>query len=175
LNKECAKIGSEKMGKPKIIAISGVKNSGKTTLITKIIPKLINKNLKIATIKHDGHDFINDCENTDSYQHKLAGAYGTAVFSDNKYMIIKETKNCNASVLIKSFPEADLIILEGFKNSNYPKMEVIRSINSVESVCKEDTLIGIVSDLPLYIKGIPLFGLEDTDEIVSYLLEWIKK
>ena len=61
--------------KPVLIAVSGVKNSGKTTLIQKVIPKLNENGLKVATIKHDGHDFEADVEGTDTYKHKKAGAY----------------------------------------------------------------------------------------------------
>ena len=46
--------------KPFLLAISGCKNSGKTTLITKLIPKFCEKGYKVATIKHDGHDFQGD-------------------------------------------------------------------------------------------------------------------
>ena len=72
--------------KPVVFAVSGVKNSGKTTLIEKIIPKLKEHGLKVATIKHDGHDFEGDVEGTDTYKHKRAGAYGTAIFSKNKFI-----------------------------------------------------------------------------------------
>ena len=75
-----------------IIAICGVKNSGKTTLITKLIQKFNSLGYNVATIKHDGHDFNADIEGTDSYKHKQAGAYGTAVFSRNKFLIVKEQK-----------------------------------------------------------------------------------
>ena len=67
-------------------AISGVKNSGKTTLITKLLPVLTDRGLKVATIKHDGHDFQTDVPGTDTFAHFQAGAYGTVVFSDHKYM-----------------------------------------------------------------------------------------
>ena len=78
--------------KQSIVVICGVKNSGKTTLITKLIPKFTSLGYKVATIKHDGHDFDADVEGTDSYKHKQAGAYGTAVFSKNKFMVVKEQK-----------------------------------------------------------------------------------
>ena len=74
------------------IAIMGPSGSGKTTLITKLIPKFTSLGYKVATIKHDGHDFDADVEGTDSYKHKQAGAYGTAVFSKNKFMVVKEQK-----------------------------------------------------------------------------------
>ena len=71
-------------------AVSGVKNSGKTTLITKLLPVLTGQGLKVATIKHDGHDFQTDVPGTDTFAHFRAGAYGTVVFSDHKYMVVKQ-------------------------------------------------------------------------------------
>lgn len=111
----------KKEKKPFIFAISGYKNSGKTTLITKLIPELIRKGYRVATIKHDGHDFESDVPGTDSYRHQKAGAYGTAVFSGKRFMITKETTEADENCLMQAFPEADIILLEGLKNSNYPK------------------------------------------------------
>ena len=107
--------------KPFVFAISGYKNSGKTTLITKLIPELTKKGYRVATIKHDGHDFESDVPGTDSYRHQKAGAYGTAVFSGNRLMIMKETTEADEKCLMQAFPEADIILLEGLKNSDYPK------------------------------------------------------
>lgn len=163
------------MKNPKMLAISGVKNSGKTTLITKLIPELTKLDLKIATIKHDGHGFSADIENSDTYRHKAAGAYGTAVFSDNRYMLVKELPQCNEVMIAESFPEADLILLEGFKQSLYPKIEIIRSENSKISVCPENTLIAVVSDLPLSFSEIPIFGLNDISLIAQFIHEWTLK
>ena len=133
--------------KQSIIVICGVKNSGKTTLVTKLIPKFTSLGYKVATIKHDGHDFDADVEGTDTYKHKKSGAYGTAVFSKNKFMVVKEQKETDESELISLFPEADVIFLEGFKKSIYPKIEIIRKGNSSESVCNTENLIAIASDI----------------------------
>ncbi len=106
---------------PYLFAISGYKHTGKTTLITKLIPILKEKGYKVAVIKHDGHDFEGDVPGTDSYKHFQSGAYGTAVFSENKVLIHKEVQDVDEKMLMQAFPEADIILLEGFKESNYPK------------------------------------------------------
>lgn len=160
------------MNKPKLLAISGVKNSGKTTLITRIIPKLTEYGMKIATIKHDGHGFTADIEDTDTFRHKMAGAYGTAVFSDQKYMVVKDVPDCSEKKIFDFFSEADLIFLEGFKNSEYPKIEIVRSGNSQNSVCDPGTLVALVSDLPLEILGVPVFGLNEIDAMAKFIYEW---
>ncbi len=106
---------------PYLFAISGYKHTGKTTLITKLIPILTGKGYKVAVIKHDGHDFEGDVPGTDTYKQFQAGAYGTAVFSEGKVLIHKRAEGVDESMLVHAFPEADIILLEGFKNSDYPK------------------------------------------------------
>ncbi|MGN8799610.1 molybdopterin-guanine dinucleotide biosynthesis protein B [Candidatus Merdisoma sp. HCP28S3_D10] len=163
-------------------AVSGVKNSGKTTLITKLLPVLTGRGLKVATIKHDGHDFQTDVPGTDTFAHFQAGAYGTVVFSDHKYMVVKKQPEearagqMTPEQLASWFPEADLILLEGFKDSGYPKVELIRGANSSDCVCRGRNLRAIVTDLaPGAVKGlpegVPVFGLEDVENIAEFILK----
>lgn len=159
--------------KPFLIAICGCKNSGKTTLIEKLIPKFCKKGYKVATIKHDGHDFQGDVEGTDTYKHKKAGAYGTAIFSDNKFMIIKEDNTVDEKYFINIFPEADIIFLEGFKGSNYPKLEIVRKGNSSVSVCNKNNLIGILSDLEVFDDNYNLIDLNNIDLIIEKILDYM--
>ena len=171
----------KKKNKPVLIAISGVKNSGKTTLIEKLIPRLSDKGLKVATVKHDGHDFDADVEGTDTFKHRRAGAYGTAIFSKNKFMVIKEQKNTQEEELISYFSDCDVILLEGFKFSDYPKIEIVRKGNSSESVCKKETLLGIVSDVEELKEEyrenknneLKVIDINDIDLISELLVEYI--
>lgn len=115
-------MGTSSVGKkPFVFAISGYKNSGKTTMVTRVIPELMKKGYKVAVIKHDGHDFESDVPGTDSWRHQKAGAYGTAVFSKNRILITKECSNPSETELMAAFPEADIILIEGLKHSSYPK------------------------------------------------------
>ena len=163
--------------KPVLIAVSGVKNSGKTTLIQKIIPKLKEKGLKVATVKHDGHDFEGDVEGTDTYKHKKAGAYGTAIFSKNKFMVMKEQKDTCEEELISFFQEADVILLEGFKYSDYPKIEIVRKGNSEDSVCRKETLLAVLTDT--VVRNInaedktKILDLNDIDKIADLLIDYV--
>ena len=112
--------------KPVIFAVSGYKNSGKTTLTVKLVEALSKMGYRVGTIKHDGHDFEPDVPGTDSYRHRQAGAVATAVFSDHKWMLVQKQpdeadKKIREQDLIDLFPEVDIILLEGFKHSDYPK------------------------------------------------------
>ena len=159
---------------PFLMAISGCKNSGKTTLITKLIPKFCEKGYKVATIKHDGHDFQGDVVGTDTYKHKKAGAYGTAIFSNNKFMVIKEEKFIDETYFIKLFPEADIILLEGFKASDYPKLEIVRKGSSSRPICNEKNLIGILSDINVIEGNYKIIDLNNIDLIVEKILNYMK-
>lgn len=107
--------------KPFFFAVSGYKNTGKTTLITRLLPVLTARGYRVAVIKHDGHDFEGDVPGTDSYRHQEAGAYGTAVFSENRMLVNKQCQGVDERMLAEAFPEADIILIEGLKDSAYPK------------------------------------------------------
>ena len=77
---------------PAVVAVSGVKNSGKTTLIAAMLPHLTAAGLKVATVKHDGHSFQADPEGTDTGIHMEAGAWGTAIFDGEKYKVVRRAK-----------------------------------------------------------------------------------
>lgn len=163
---------------PFIFCISGVKNSGKTTLITKLLPVLTCRGFKVATIKHDGHDFEADVPGTDTYAHLQAGAYGTAVFSGQKFMVVKK-EPVDETRLWECFPKADIILMEGFKNSPYPKMELVRKGNSAKSVCSKENLMAVLTDIPLEqaleilpetCSSVPILPLNDVEAIADEIL-----
>lgn len=105
--------------KPVVYSIAGYKNSGKTTVMEQVIKKLSGQGLRVAAIKHDGHDFEIDREGTDSFRHRRAGAYANAIYSAGKFCVIK-TEEVSVRHLCSFFPEADVILIEGLKNSRYP-------------------------------------------------------
>jgi len=133
---------------PKIIAISGVKNSGKTTLITRLIKELVLQKYTVATIKHTSHSYPFDIEDSDTYLHKQAGASAVCIYSPQKKMIIQDDINIQIGDLINDFSCYDIILLEGFKETTYPKIEVIRKEISTGISSNPQNLLAIVTDLP---------------------------
>lgn len=155
----------------KIVAVSGVKNSGKTTVLEKLVAELTGHGIKVAVIKHDGHSFEPDRPGTDTYRHLAAGAVGTAVFDGEKFQVTRYAP-VTEKELITLFPDADLILLEGFKGSDWPKVEVVRSGNSEAPVCNSSTLLALVTDLTISLPGVPVLGLEDTKGLAELVLEY---
>lgn len=152
---------------PKVFAVSGVKNSGKTTLIEKLVTALKNEGYRVGVIKHDGHDFKADHEGTDSYRHKTAGAENVIVYSKSKIMMIKDNHYNCIEDLIRLQKDMDVIILEGMKDSDYPKLEIVRRAVSNESVCKKETLLALVTDTNLKLPEVPCIGLDDLPGILQ--------
>ena len=111
----------ETVSRPVVFAISGEKNSGKTTLIEAVLPILAERGYRVAVIKHDGHSFEPDVPGTDTRRFFEAGAVGTAVFDGEKFMLVKR-QAVNETLLFEAFPDADLILIEGLKDSGYAKL-----------------------------------------------------
>ena len=165
------------MRRQKIFAVSGVKNSGKTTLISRLIPYFKKKGLSVSVIKHDGHDFEPDVPGTDSYRIRNAGADGVAVFSGNRMMVIKDGIEISEKELTAEFPESDIIILEGFKYSEYPKVEAVRREVSSGPVCDPRFLLAIAADFSPEefqeeYRGVPVYGLEEQE--IGRLAEYLR-
>ena len=154
--------------RPLAVAVSGVKNSGKTGLIVRLIPELNRRGLRVATVKHDGHRFEPDRPGTDSFRHLEAGAVGTAVFDGEKFQLVRKTA-VDEGFLLSQFPEADLILLEGFKDSPCPKLEIVRAAVSGCPVCHPSARLALVTDLSFEKPGCPVFSLDDVSGIADFL------
>ena len=162
------------MGKPVVIAVSGVKNSGKTTLIANMLPLLAKAGLNVAVIKHAGHCFDPDPPGPDTGRFMAAGAAGTAIFDGEKFKVVKR-QPVTEDFLIAQFPETDLDQLEGFKYPPWPKLEIVGGEISQAPVCDPATLLALVTDLDLSLPGIPTLPLGEPQAAADLLLDYIQK
>jgi len=164
------KLDYAKIRSAPVICISGVKNSGKTTLITKIIKQLTFEGYRIGTIKHDGHDFEIDNMNTDTLKHRMAGSIATIIYSDSKWALMKQDENVDIKILLNYMNDVDLVIVEGLKHSNYPKIEVVRAVNGLKLVCDKKYLLAVASDYDFEVdEDIRFFDIDDVDSIVGLI------
>ena len=161
------------MESQKVIAISGVKNSGKTTLLEKLIPALLKRGIRAAVVKHDGHGFEADREGTDTWRLLKAGAFGAAIFDGEKFQAVKYG-SFSEEDLISLYPDADLILLEGFKWTDFPKVEIVRAANSREPVCDPASLLALVTDTEFRFPGVPTLALEDVEALADLLAEYVR-
>ncbi len=150
---------------PMIFCVSGVKDSGKTGLIIKLINEFIASGYSVAAVKHDGHEYVMDHEGTDTDRFRKAGAVCSAIFSDTQYSVNRGERT-DLEHLLSLCGGADVVIVEGMKHSAYPKVEVVRREKSLAPVCDMDTLICIATDVVSQedVKC-PVFGMDDIQGI----------
>ena len=156
--------------RPLVFCVSGVKNSGKTHLVERLIHSFTEKGMSVGVIKHDGHSFECDVPGTDSDRFYRAGAMATAVFSASQ-SFIRLRREAGVEELIRQMENADVVIIEGLKYSSLPKVEVIRKEVSDRSICDSRTLLCIASDAALSEEmPCPVFGLDDTEGILKCIM-----
>jgi molybdopterin-guanine dinucleotide biosynthesis protein B len=154
-----------------IISIVGKSDSGKTTLIEKLVPELTRRGYRVATVKHDVHGFDVDREGKDSWRHKQAGAHTVVISSPNKVALIRDVEKDLTldEIRDKLIQDVDLILSEGYKKDVQPKIEIFRKEKHKELLCtKEDHLVAIASNKKFDV-GIPCFGLEDMKGLADFV------
>jgi len=164
--------------RPAIICVSGLKNSGKTALIEALIPLLAKEGVRTAVIKHHGHGFageIPDRPGTDTYRFLAGGAYGTVIYDDETFAMVKR-ETASIDSLIALFPDADLILIEGAKAGDFPRVAMLRAGQPLTS--DEATLLCAVTDkdfdASLLPHALPRFDFGDFGPAATLILEYIR-
>ncbi len=150
-----------------LICICGKKNSGKTTFIKKLVCELKKRNIRTSVVKHDGHDFKLDFENTDTFYYKQYGAFQTLIFNDKYFKLDGEAKGIYD--LISLLDKVDLIIVEGMKDSDFIKYEC--SLTD-ELVSNDVNKYGIISNG--FFEGYDNFDIDNPSEFADYLVDKFK-
>ncbi len=154
-----------------ILSIVGKSDSGKTTLIEKLVPELTRRGYRIATVKHDVHGFEVDREGKDSWRHKQAGAHSVVISSPTKAALIRDVEKDMTleEIREKLIRDVDLILSEGYKKDVQPKVEIFRKEMHKKLLCtKKDNLVAIVSNRK-FRAGVPCFDLEDTKGLANFI------
>lgn len=164
--------------KPPLLAfIAEYSNTGKTTLLEKILPLLASKRIRTAVIKHTHHDFETDKPGKDSYRLHQAGSQQTLLASPRRQSLVMETPDNNELPDIQSLVERldtsqlDLVLAEGFKHEPIPKIEVYRSGISKNLFCKKDkNIIAVCSDMnPDLPEQVKLLDINKPEEVVEFI------
>ncbi len=158
----------------KLIAIAGYSGSGKTTLIEKVIPCLVMDGYRVSLIKHAHHEFDIDLPGKDSHRHRMAGATEVMVTSSNRWALMHELRGDNEPSLeeqLKHFSPCDVVIVEGWKHHNIPKIEVHRKLADKPLLFVEDkNVIAVATDETLA-TDLPQFGLEDAEAVAAFIVQ----
>jgi molybdopterin-guanine dinucleotide biosynthesis protein MobB len=146
-----------------VVSFIGKKKSGKTTVLLGVIAELRTRGYKLAVLKHDTHGFDIDIPDTDSYRFKELGTEVVGVSSPWTYVWqVRAAEEPLLGELIRQIREpVDLLITEGFKQQDAPKIEVSRRARSDSLVSTPDELIGITSDQRFPDYPVPQLDLDD--------------
>ena len=158
----------------KIIGVVGWKDTGKTTLIEKLIHEFNNRNLTVSTIKHSHHNLSVGRQGTDSFRHFNAGAKETILGSEKKWIKfsrqISDPKP-NLAFLIEQIIPVDIVIVEGFKSSAHKKVEVVDCMSERKPIYENDkTICGLViNKLKIQDVILPQFQRDDVQKICDFI------
>lgn len=159
----------------RVIGVAGFKNSGKTTLVEKLVMHLTNQGYRVSTVKHAHHSFDIDHEGRDSFRHRKAGASEVAVISKERTAIIHELRGAEppslAGVLDQLQP-CDLVIVEGYKRDGHDKIEVRNlSLNHPNLAGDDLTVVAIAANGTVNGTTVPVFDRDDVSALATFVLK----
>ena len=158
----------------RIIGFSGWSGAGKTTLLVKIIPVLVARGLRVSTVKHAHHGFDVDFPGKDSYSHRAAGAGEVLVSSKNRFALMHELRGSDElplRQLLAKLGPADIVLVEGFKRENHPKVEIYRAANNKPPLHLHDPTIRVIaSDVAFPDSGRDVYDIGDVSGIADAAL-----
>ncbi|NLW07600.1 MAG: molybdopterin-guanine dinucleotide biosynthesis protein B [Clostridia bacterium] len=152
-----------------IVSVVGRSNSGKTTLVVKLLRELKQRGYRVATIKHSDHDFEIDRPGKDTWGHYEAGADIVVISTPAKMAMIERLDaEIPLDRIAARLNNVDLIITEGYKHGNKPKIEVHRAAVPGELISPPEELLAVASDEPLATTA-PCYDLDDAAGLVDLL------
>lgn len=162
------------MTTPRVFGLAGWSGSGKTTLMARLLPALIDRGITVSTLKHAHHDFDVDQPGKDSWRHRQAGAREVMIASDQRWALMRELRGAAEPAmedLVRRMSPVDLILVEGYKRGNHPKLEIHRAVLGKPLLAATDpTVVAVASDAPLSRIDVPCFALDDIGAIAAFIL-----
>jgi molybdopterin-guanine dinucleotide biosynthesis protein B len=153
-----------------IISVVGKSGVGKTTFLERLIAELKRRGLRVAIVKHDIHGFEIDHPGKDSWRLAQAGGDSVVIASPQRLALIKRLdREMALSEIAVLLTDVDIILTEGYKRSDAPKIEVSRRERSGELLCSLDELVAIVANQPFDL-DVPQFGLDEARGVVDLLV-----
>lgn len=160
--------------KMKIFGIVGKSGNGKTTLLEKLIPAITCQGFSVSTIKHTHHKFDLDKPGKDSYRHRGAGASEVMLASSHRWALLHELrdqKEPEVEDLLKHMSDVDLVLVEGFKYHDHPKIEVHRPSHARDTLWQDDgTIRAVASDEKIDVGTCLLIDLNDEKAIADFII-----
>jgi molybdopterin-guanine dinucleotide biosynthesis protein B len=158
----------------RIFGFAGWSGSGKTTLLVRLLPELAARGVSVSTLKHAHHAFDVDQPGKDSHRHRAAGASEVMISSANRWALIHENRGApeaRLEELVRRMTPVDLLLVEGFKDVPFAKLEVHRAGLGKPLLCGDNPhIVAVASDAPLSNVSLPVFALDDIAAIARFIL-----
>ena len=161
----------------KTFGFAGWSGSGKTTLIEQLIPRFVQKGLRVSLIKHAHHTFDVDHPGKDSYRHRHAGASEIVVTSSRRWVLMHELRGAAEPPFeeqLKRLSPCDIVIVEGFKHAPIPKLEVWRRVTGEPLLHPNDPhIVAVASDTRVDTR-LPVLDLNDDAGIAQFIMAHLR-
>ncbi|MEP5758589.1 MAG: molybdopterin-guanine dinucleotide biosynthesis protein B [Litoreibacter sp.] len=161
-----------------VFGIVGWKNSGKTGLMERLVTEISSRGLSVSTIKHAHHSFDVDQPGKDSHRHRMAGAQQVLLASKKRWVLMHELRDRDEpslAELLEQIAPVDLILVEGYKRDDHPKIEAHRVETGQSLIAQDDdTILAIASNESHPDILVPTFDLDDTKTIAGFILKQIR-
>lgn len=157
-----------------VISFVAWSGTGKTTLVEKLIVELKKRGYRVGAIKCDAHRFEIDHPGKDSYRMAAAGAETVALVSGEKFAMVQKHDNPPSieEVIDKHFDHVDIVLVEGFKKSRLPKIEIYRKELGKPLICRGDRndphLLAVAANAQLDL-DVPLYDIDDVSGIADFI------
>lgn len=155
-----------------MVAIVGRSNSGKTTVIEKLVPLLAEAGVRVAVVKHAPiHGVQTDVAGTDTFRFWEAGARHVTLVARDRIAQVHRYGDgaADLTAALRDIHDVDLVILEGFKASPVPKIEVIREARDPDPIDGLEGRIAVVSDVAGLELGCPRFGFAGLSDLAAFI------
>ncbi|MBN1660822.1 MAG: molybdopterin-guanine dinucleotide biosynthesis protein B [Anaerolineae bacterium] len=154
-----------------IVSLVGKSGVGKTTALERIIRELKARGYRVGTVKHHKHKSDIDIPGKDSWRHAEAGSDVVAISGPQEMALLRRLKGeMPIEQIARMMDGVDIVITEGYKEGDKPKIEVSRKERGTQLLCTRDELIGLMADYPIDMP-VPQFALEDAAGVVDLLEE----
>ena len=159
---------------PPIVSVVARSNTGKTTLLEGLLPALKEAGLRVAVVKHHHHTSSFDTPGKDTF--RLAEAGADLVVGVSPVQVATFSRQTGSddldSVIAQHCAGYDLVLTEGYKRGDYPKIEVHRAERSTELLCDFGEMLALVTDTD-WVTNVPQFSLDDADGLAAFLAAWL--
>ncbi len=159
----------------KTYGVVGWKNSGKTTLMERLVVEITARGFSVSTVKHAHHTFDVDHKGKDSYRHRSAGASEVLLVSRNRWALMHENRGeaePPLGDLLARLSPVDLVLIEGYKRDSHPKIEARKSDSGQPVLAHDDpTVRAIATRYDLDGGPVPVLDLDDIPAIATFILQ----